>query len=75
VEVANLRQVTMALPFGGFLPWQDTLPKRQLIGLSYKIVDMIRIWEVFGREISVEEELPRSPEYWNDGAPVTKPDK
>jgi hypothetical protein len=48
----------MALPFGCFLPWQDTLPKRQLIGLSYKIVDMIRIWEVFGREISVEAELP-----------------
>jgi hypothetical protein len=31
----------------------DHLPKGQLIGLSQKLVDMIRIWKVFGRVICV----------------------
>jgi hypothetical protein len=32
------------------------LPKRQLIGLPQKIVDMIQVWKVLGSVISVEEE-------------------
>jgi hypothetical protein len=34
------------------------LPKGQPLALLQKIVDMIRIWKVFGFVISGEEELP-----------------
>ena len=36
--------------------WQTSLPKGELIGFVQEIIDMIRIWKVFGCVISVEAE-------------------
>ena len=41
---------------GKYLGIEYILPKGELIGFVQEIIDMIRIWKVFGRVISVGEE-------------------